>query len=84
MKGVFLVLLPLTLFFTGICEAQDSEGDTMGTGNINVGGITLDQGHIPRFGDGGRTPPDDSVPEPSSLSLLALGGVVALWRRKRA
>jgi len=83
MKGVFLVLLPLTLLFTGICEAQDSTGDTMGTGNINVGGITLDQGHIPRFGDGGRPPPDDSVPEPSIASLLLFGITAALALRKR-
>ena len=42
------------------------------------------QGHIINFGDGGKPPPDDSVPEPSSLSLLALGGVlVALRKRKR-
>jgi hypothetical protein len=81
MKGVFLVLLALTLFFTCICEAQDSTGDTMGTGNINVGGITLDQGHIINFGDGGRTPPDDSVPEPSTASLLLFVITAALALR---
>jgi hypothetical protein len=83
-KGVFLALLPLMLLFTGICEAQDSTGDTMGTGNINVGGINLDQGHIPSFGDGGRPPPDDSVPEPSTASLLLLGLTAALAFRRRS
>jgi len=43
-----------------------------------------DPGHIINFGDGGRPPPDDSVPEPSTASLLLLGLTAALAFRRRS
>ena len=64
---------------------EQSNGDNVDTGNIFIPGVgALNPGNSINFGDGGRTPPDDSVPEPSTISLFLFGLTAALALRRRS
>ena len=62
--------------FTPATAFDISSGDTIvfgGTGRYNLQGFT--------FGEGGGTPP--AIPEPTSLAMLGLGGMLMVIRRRR-
>jgi hypothetical protein len=100
MKGVFLVLLPLMLLFTGICEAQMPDpghiittGDGGRTGSSDPG--QTDPGwefpppsppDLSPFYPNSTPPPtsEPSIPEPSTASLLLFGLTAALALRRRS
>lgn len=64
---------------------EQSNGDNVDTGNIFIPGVgALNPGNTINFGDGGRPIPDDSIPEPSTASLLLFGLTAALAFRRRS
>ena len=75
------VFLALTLFFTGICKAQDST--TVLPTRPMTGGSGAGAGSAGSMS--GRPIPDrnESIPEPSTASLFLVGAAAALAFRKR-